>query len=398
MDKDDNTAVMGFWRIMLVVVMCVFGWFAYTWLAFDVRTAGALESSLPGWFFVVPVVLWMLGWITLGLGTFVFPPGRGHMRLRSALALWIISCITGFGIVIFGLIAEPGTFRVGGILTAGGLILLAVILVMLLFQYPPNTEILFSHILSTLLFAAAFSTSAGGQQGFVYRFPGSVLGMASFLFFVTGTMEIRSARPGTTRLSILWEKKSHSTPSATSSSRPWWRFHGAGMMLCALLFFMILVNNTFGIAPDVIEDARSIMLDIPPRETWTWIAEPSHFLMWNTDFTEYIIPEITQEYEGSTYYLIGERNGKRYILECSITKWHEPHEFSFHGSSTEFDVHSTYMIEPTENGSVVTCTDVYTFRNLRERMASALSGGCPPRLNLEERLKNLREVTGSRQP
>ncbi len=397
MDKDDNTAVMGFWRIVLVVVMCIFGWFAYTWLAFDVRTAGALESSLPGWFIAVPVVIWVLGWIVLGLGTFIFPRGRERMRLRSAPTFWIVSCIIGCGVVVFGLIAEPGTYRIGGILTAGGLILLALILVMLLSKYPRSTAALFSHILSTLLFVGAFLISAGMQQGFVYRFPILVLGSASFLFFVTGCMEILAARPGFTRLACLLRKKPCDTQPATSpSTGAWWKFHGAVMALCGVFFFGVLINNTFAIVPDTVEDTSSVMLNIPVGAAWTWFAEPSHFILWNTDFTEYIIPEITYEREGSVYYLVGERNEKGFTLQCIITKWDEPREYSFVGRCEEFDVYGSYLIEPADNGSYVTCREIYSFRNLRETITAAISGWRSPLQSLEERMTILREVAGAR--
>ncbi len=397
MDKDENAPVMGFRQVMLIVAMCICGWFAYTWLAFDMQTTRALESSLPGWFIVVPVVIWVLGWAILGLGTFMIPSGRGHVRFRSASLLWIISCAVGFGIVVFGLITEPGTYRIGGIPTAVGFFLLALILVMMLFTYPPGTEALFSHIKSTLLFLAAFSISAGMQQGFVYRFPGSVLGSASFLFFVTGCMEILSARPGFVRLSCLWRKKPYDAhPAATPSTMTWWKFHGAVMVLCGVFFSGVLINDTFAVVPDTVEDTQSVMLKIPVQAAWTWFVEPSHFIMWNTDFTECFIPEITYEREGSVYYLIGERNEKIFTLQCIITKWDEPREYSFVGRCEEFDMYGSYRIEPADNGSFVTCKEVYSFRNLRETISAALSRRKSPLQSLEERMTILREVAGAR--
>lgn len=397
MVEDEKNSVIGFWQVLLVFTMCVFGWCAYTWLVFDIQTAQALQSSLPAWFFAVPVVIGMLGWIVLGLGTVVIPSSRQYVRFSCALLLWIFSCAIGFGVVVYGLIAEPGSYRIGGVLIAGGLALHALILIMLIFKQPPGTDALFSHIQSTLLFIAAFSISAGVQQGFVYRFPGFVLGLASFLFFVTGIIEILNARPGFTRLSCLWkEQPSGSEPSSIPQVKSWWKFHGVVMLLCAVFFSGVLLNNTFTILPKNIENTRTVMLDIPPGEAWTWITEPSHLLMWHTDFTEYIIPDISEGRVGTVYYLTGEENGERFTMEYIITNWVQPHEFSFQGSLPGYDIHGTYVIEPAEDGSVVTFTEVYVFRNLRERIMAVLSGRKPALQSIEQRLKNLQEVTGKR--
>jgi hypothetical protein len=268
---------------------------------------------------------------------------------------------------------------------------------MLIFEQPPGTDALFSHIQSTLLFIAALSISAGVQQGFVYRFPGFVLGLASFLFFVTGIIEILNARPGFTRLSCLWKgQPSGSEPSSIPQVKSWWKFHGVVMLLCAVFFSGVLLNNTFTILPDSIEDTRTVMLDIPPGEAWTWIVEPSHFLMWNTEFTEYIIPDVAEGHVGTVYYLVGERAEKLYTFEYIVTGWDEPREFSFRGSRPEYDIHGTCVIEPRETGSVVTFTEKYAFRNLRERIMAVLSGREPALQSIEQRLKNLQEVTGKR--
>lgn len=398
MEKRERTNVIGSWHTALLLLsMCISGWFALRWLLSDVQTVRALHSSLPVWSIAVLLVVWVLGWVILGLGTVVIPSGRQYMRFRSALVLWIVSSIAGFGVVVFGLITEPGMYRIGGILIAGGLALHTLILVMLIFKQPPGTEALFSHIQSTLLFMAAFSISAGVQQDFVYRFPGFVLGLVSFLFFVTGSIEILSARPGLARLSCLWKKEPHGTqPETPPSTRTWWKFHGVVLLLCGVFFTGILLNNTFTILPDRIENTHSVRLDIPAELAWTWIVEPSHFLMWNTDFTEYIIPDITEGHVGTVYRLTGEKNEKSHTLECIITRWEEPREFSFRGSLPGYDVHGTYVIEPAGNGSVVTCTEVFIFRNLRERIMAVLSGRKPALQSMEERLTILQEVTGKR--
>jgi hypothetical protein len=245
----------------------------------------------------------------------------------------------------------------------------------LVFKQPPGTEAIFSHIHSTLLFVAAFSISAGVQQGFVYRFPGFVLGLASFLFLVTGIIEILNARPGFTRLSCLWKgRSSGSEPSSMPQVRSWWKFHGVVMLLCAVFFSGVLLNNTFTILPRDSEDTRTVMLNIRAGEAWTWITEPSHVLMWQTDFTEYIIPDMAEERVGTAYYLIGEQNGERFAMECVITQWVHPHEFSFRGSLPGYDVQATYVIEHADDGSVVTCTEMYVFRNLRARIEALPPG------------------------
>lgn len=396
MGKHEKKNIIGSWHTAaLVLSMCISAWFAIRWLVFDVQTARALQSALPVWSIAFPLGVWVLGWMILGLGPFVSPPTRHHRIFQAVSFFWFLGCVTGLGIVLYGLTRGPDSIRIGGTLVAIGLVLCACALVMLLIALRSGKgAAFFMHALSSALFAAAFCLSAGMQQGFVFLFPGFALGSAVFLFYLFGGLELHSARPGFFRLSQLLNILSDNRKSLTRKA--WWRFHGVVLLLCAVFFSGVLLNNTFTILPDTIEDTHTVMLDIPPGEAWTWITEPSHLLMWHTDFTEYIIPDISEGHVGTVYYLTGEENGERFTMECVITNWVKPHEFSFQGSLPGYDIHGTYVIEPAEDGSVVIFTEAYAFRNLRERIMAVLSGRKPALQSIEQRLKNLQEVTGKR--
>ena len=137
----------------------------------------------------------------------------------------------------------------------------------------------------------------------------------------------------------------------------------------------------------------TINIAAPANVVWDWIVEPEKYLVWNTDFTEYRILDVTDEKTGTTFHMIGVKGGAPTGLDCVVTAYREEERYSFRGTSREgMEVEGTFTVEPKGRGCRVSFEEELTLPGVKGKIIEALFLKKAKMKNIEESLQKLKEA------
>lgn len=128
----------------------------------------------------------------------------------------------------------------------------------------------------------------------------------------------------------------------------------------------------------------------PAEVVWNWIIEPELYLVWNTDFMDYVIIDEKKEKVGTTYYVVAEKVGALRKLDCIITEWVEKRKFAFIAKSEAVEAEACYTIEPTEGRCRVTFEEKLELKGLMAEIIDPLFLEQEKKKNIEECLQKLK--------
>ena len=238
--RPDTFTITTFWGDWTVMpLMLGAAWLTLRWALADWRKASRLqaeEATLPGWAVFLPLAISAAGFVLLGLSMLVKEPYWEHRGLWVGQMLLLVGCFIGAVLTLIGFLRGGSRFGMAGVLSAIGLLLMSVLLVLpaLFVDSPPTQYTFAAYLWFGLLVGCAACLTAGIFLGFPYNFARFPLGIASIYAFGLGLMEIGFKRPSFSSLLYVWDFRLgldyiYAGPESTA-----WQIAGLAKVLLAI--------------------------------------------------------------------------------------------------------------------------------------------------------------------
>jgi hypothetical protein len=235
--RPDTFTITTFWADWAMMpLMLGAAWLTLRWGLADWRRAAQGETRrgiLPGWAVSLPLAISALGFVLLGLSVLVKEPYWEHRGLWAGQMLLTVGSLVGVVLVLLGFRREGSGFSSADVLSAGGLLLMSVMLVLpaLFVNSPPGQYTLGASLWLGLLVACAGCLTAGMLLGFPYNFARFPLAIAAIYAFGIGMTEVGFRTTGFPHLIYVWDFRLGLDYVQASPESTAWQIHGLVKML-----------------------------------------------------------------------------------------------------------------------------------------------------------------------